>query len=848
MSSKDLLLRVMLTARDQLSGPLRNIVGLGQSAAQKQSALEKASRDANTELKVQQENIRRAMQEGWKIGDLVEKERELKKRVEETNRQLKMRTDLNAVNANVGAMKNAGANMRSSGMSDIIQGAAIAAPAVFAAKQAMAMESAMAGVRKRIDFESPKEFQQMSDAVVELSTRIPVAADELARIMAAGADAKVGKDELLAFTEDAAKMAVAFDTTADVAGETMAKWRAAFGMGQQGVADLGDKINALTNGRGGKVDAVAGMVTRIGSLGEVSGVYADQIAAMGHVMSSVGVGEEIGATGIKNLMLALNKGTEATKAQQAAFQSLGLDAGQVAKDMHKDAGGAITNVLSRIKELPEHARSGILIKLFGSESVAAISPMLTNLKLLEDNFKLVGDKSKYAGSMNAEFLAAVNTTEGALGLAKNAASAINIELGNMLLPILTEGAREFTELAKGVRAWMKENPAAVEWIGKIVGGLVGLKLGLGVVKIAFGTLLGPIGEVWGVWQKFKILKEAGKFMRFADGARKAGAGLKSAGLWAKVTGKRFAVAGWQYTVMAGKFVLGKVMAAGAALKAAGLWAVATGKRFLYAGWQFTVMAGKFVIGKIGAAVGVLMTVGKAALFMGWSFVKAGLMMLANPIVLIIMGIALAAYLIYKNWDGISAWFGEKWDQVKEKFSAAGDWIIDKWEGVKTFFAALPSWFASIGTNMIDGLKNGLVNAFPNIMAKLRELAKGLPEPIRKFLDIHSPSRLMMQLGSYTAEGMAIGINRGSKAPIRAARAMAAGVAGATFATASMVTPVAASASGPSAPGGTSLGGVTINIYAQPGQSAEDIGAAVQKALQAEAAKAAATRRSSFKDD
>lgn len=847
MSEKSLLLRVMMTATDKLSGPLRNVVGLGQSAAQKQSALEKASRDANKELKEQQTKIRRAMQEGWKIGDLVEKERELKKKVEDTNRQLRMRTELNAVNANVGAVKSAGSNMRADGFTNIMQGAAIAAPAVFAAKQAMSMESAMAGVRKRIDFKSPEEFQKMSDAVVELSTRIPVAADELARIMAAGADAKVGKDELLKFTEDAAKMAVAFDTTADVAGETMGKWRAAFGMGQQGVADLGDKINALTNGRGGKVDVVAGMVTRIGSLGEVSGVYADQIAAMGHVMSSVGVGEEIGATGIKNLMLALNKGTEATKAQHAAFQSLGLDAGQVAKDMHKDAGAAITNVLSRIKELPEHARSGVLTKLFGSESVAAISPMLTKLELLDQNFKLVGDKAQYAGSMNAEFLAAINTTEGALGLAKNAASAINIELGNMLLPTITEGAKEFVELSKSVRAWMKENPAAVEWIGKIVGGLLGLKIGIGVAKIAFGTLLGPIAEVWGVWQKFKILKEAGKFTRYADAARKAGSGLKAAGLWAKVTGKRFIVAGWQYAVMAGKFLLGKVIAAGAALKAVGLWALASGKAFLFAGWQFAVMAGRFVLAKIGAAVGVLMGVGKAALFMGWSFLKAGLMMLANPIVLIIMGIALAAYLIYKNWDGISAWFGEKWDQVKGTFSVAGDWIMDKWEQVKSFFAALPSWFATIGTNMVDGLKNGLVNAFPNIFATLRGLAKGLPEPIRKFLDIHSPSRVMMQLGAYTAEGMAIGIDRGSKAPIRAARAMAAGVAGASLAMVPAAS-AAPTAVGMVGSGGMNFGAVTITINAAPGQSAQEIAAAVQAALQAEAAKAAAARRSSFKDD
>ena len=75
--SKNLLLRVMFTAKDGLSGPLRNIVGLGQSASQQQAALNKEARNANRELADQQKKIRRAMQEGGKIGELVAEERRL---------------------------------------------------------------------------------------------------------------------------------------------------------------------------------------------------------------------------------------------------------------------------------------------------------------------------------------------------------------------------------------------------------------------------------------------------------------------------------------------------------------------------------------------------------------------------------------------------------------------------------------------------------------------------------------------------------------------------------------------------------------------------------------------------
>lgn len=46
---------------------------------------------------------------------------------------------------------------------------------------------------------------------------------------------------------------------------------------------------------------------------------------------------------------------------------------------------------------------------------------------------------------------------------------------------------------------------------------------------------------------------------------------------------------------------------------------------------------------------------------------AGRLGLANPIVLLITAIAGAAYLIYENWDGITAYFQEKIDRVRAAF-------------------------------------------------------------------------------------------------------------------------------------------------------------------------------------
>lgn len=139
-------------------------------------------------------------------------------------------------------------------------------------------------------------------------------------------------------------MGVAFDITAEQAGQMMANWRTAFGMGQDQVVQLADQINYLSNTTAASSDAISDIVTRVGPLGDVAGISASQIAAIGASMASVGVKSDVAATGVKNLALGLVAGAGATKSQQEAFAQLGLSAEDVAKRMQTDAQGTIMDV------------------------------------------------------------------------------------------------------------------------------------------------------------------------------------------------------------------------------------------------------------------------------------------------------------------------------------------------------------------------------------------------------------------------------------------------------------------------------------------------------------------------
>ncbi|SUH36871.1 transglycosylase [Salmonella enterica subsp. enterica] len=171
-------------------------------------------------------------------------------------------------------------------MAGLAIGAAAAGTAVLGAlalpvNAAIGFESKMADIRKVVDgLDDKKAFAQMSDDILTLSTQLPMAAEGIAEIVAAGGQAGIARGDLMQFANDAVKMGVAFDTTAEESGQMMAQWRTAFKLTQEEVVVLADKINYLGNTGPANAKKISDIVTRIGPLGGVAGVASGEIAAM----------------------------------------------------------------------------------------------------------------------------------------------------------------------------------------------------------------------------------------------------------------------------------------------------------------------------------------------------------------------------------------------------------------------------------------------------------------------------------------------------------------------------------------------------------------------------------------
>jgi TP901 family phage tail tape measure protein len=206
---------------------------------------------------------------------------------------------------------------------------------------------------------------------------------------------------------------------------------------------------------------------------------------------------------------------------------------------------------------------------------------------------------------------------------------------------------------------------------------------------------------------------------------------------------------------------------------------------------------------IATALGV--TAGALAVTIGW-------------VALIGVAIVALAVLIYKNWDSIKAFTAKTWGAIRNVVSSYIDAMknvirigIDFFKNtfsnglsflkalVKGDFAGMKDAVSSqmtnirdtikrlmnnaldflkninlfnVGKDIIQGLLNGITNMTGKLFSKASEIANGIKDKIKGALNINSPSRVMMELGEFTGEGLTKGLSNSIASITQAAGAMA----------------------------------------------------------------------------
>lgn len=156
----------------------------------------------------------------------------------------------------------------------------------------------------------------------------------------------------------------------------------------------------------------------------------------------------------------------------------------------------------------------------------------------------------------------------------------------------------------------------------------------------------------------------------------------------------------------------------------------------------------------------------------------------------------AVQFIKDVWGGIVGFFAGIWNGIVAIFQVAvqfyGDLFTRAFNAIKTAFGAVGNFFKGIwdsivnafsgavdlGRNIITGLVNGISAGKDFVINKIKDIAKGALDAIKNFFGIHSPSRVMAQMGSYVMEGFGNGIESMGDTVVNAAQTVAEGVVGA----------------------------------------------------------------------
>ena len=426
-----------------------------------------------------------------------------KKKLKEVNEELKKQEKLKKDLSKAQAISDMGDQFSKKGSEQLRRGAAIGAALAIPVKFYMDVEESQADLRKILG----KEAEKYYDDLAELSKNGPLSQIEINEIAGSLAQSGIKGEDIVAYSDMAGKMKVAFDISTDEAGTFLAKTKEQLNLSKDELFSYMDTLNMLSNNYSVTAAQLADVSARTGGFAKSINLSKESNMAFATSLISTGVTAEQTSTVLGKLYSELSQGAN-TKNKAAALQHLGFDPGTINKEMAENAEGTILKVLERIKNSDVADKSALISDIFGSDKsvINGLSVLSENL----DGVKEKLDKAKQAVSenekVNGEYEDRLNTLTNQLKIFRNNAFNALADIGKSIAPELKETLNTLKEFAGKIANFIKENPKLVAFIVKMVAGFAAMNLGMGVAN---KLLLGPFAKGVGWLYKFGAFKSKG---------------------------------------------------------------------------------------------------------------------------------------------------------------------------------------------------------------------------------------------------------------------------------------------------------------------------------------------------
>ena len=327
----------------------------------------------------------------------------------------------------------------------------IMAAGAAAAKSAMEYEDAFAGVKKTVEA-SEAEYAEMSDSILDMSTKLATSANEIAGVAEAAGQLGISKENVISFSEVMVQLGMSTNLSAEEAASALAKFANITGMSADKYKDLGNVIVKLGNNYATTEADIVSMATRLASTGAVVGYTEPQMMAIATALSSVGIEAEAGGSAFsklsKQVALAVAEGG---KDLEKWARVAGVSSAEFKKAYEEDALGALNmfikglNDTSRLGEnsisiladmgIKEVRLSNAVLALAGSEDILG--------KALND----ANSEWQNGNALQEEASKRLETTKSKAENAKNELIKTAVKLGDNFLPTIADIAKHVGELA-----------------------------------------------------------------------------------------------------------------------------------------------------------------------------------------------------------------------------------------------------------------------------------------------------------------------------------------------------------------------------------------------------------------
>ena len=316
-------------------------------------------------------------------------------------------------------------------------GLIIAAFGALSIKAAVDFESAFAGVRKTVDA-TEKEFAQLREGLIQLSKEIPISAKELAKIQEIAGQLGVrGVKNLTQFTKNVALIAKTTDLTEEAASFAFARISSIVQEPIKNIDKMASSVVALGNNFEVVESEILTFAQRIAASGKNAGLTTQEILGVSAAFASVGIQAEAGGTAVSDVLLELQK------------------QGKV----------GIGSLIEFIDELQaKGADAGIELEKMGFSSKrtqrAFLSLAGTNGKL-NKTLDLSNKAFEENTALQIEAAKRFETTASRIELMKNNVTALQISIGEKLLPSFQKFLDLTVKLIDKTNEWLQPTPLQI---------------------------------------------------------------------------------------------------------------------------------------------------------------------------------------------------------------------------------------------------------------------------------------------------------------------------------------------------------------------------------------------------